>query len=115
MVATVYRYWSNKQEKWIGKNFLASVPRDDIGRRILPSIIFESYSHEMNPPYFAKYWYLGGLQHRGDGPAIERLFWSDSLEKQEWYLNGVKLSFDGWLSQMQFDEEWDTYYRLIYS
>jgi hypothetical protein len=37
-----------------------------------------------------KYWYINGQRHREDGPAIE---YTDGWK--EWYLNGKKMSEDG--------------------
>jgi len=38
----------------------------------------------------AKHWYLNGLRHREDGPAIE---WKDGTK--EWYINGLLHREDG--------------------
>lgn len=38
-----------------------------------------------------KYWYLNGLRHREDGPAVE---YSDG-SKKSWYLNGLLHREDG--------------------
>ena len=40
-----------------------------------------------------KYWYLNGLQYRIDGPAVEYVNGT-----KQWYLNGKELTFKQWLS-----------------
>ena len=41
-----------------------------------------------------KYWYLAGLLHREDGPAVE-----DANGDKHWYLNGNKLSEQEFLAR----------------
>jgi hypothetical protein len=50
----------------------------------------ENYTGIVEHPNGDKYWYLNGLWHREDGPAIE---WSDG--GKEWYLNGKFHRLDG--------------------
>ena len=64
-----------------------------------------------------KFWYLNGVSHRADGPAVE---WADGEKwwrtngllhrtdgpamewpsgDKEWYLDGYKVTFNAWLAK----------------
>jgi hypothetical protein len=50
----------------------------------------ENYTGNTEFPNGDKYWYLNGLWHREDGPAIE---WSNG--GKEWWVNGMLHRLDG--------------------
>jgi hypothetical protein len=59
-----------------------------------PAIIFANQGY--------KAWWVHDARHRTDGPAME---WGSG--RKEWFLHGIRLSFDEWLDQNQTltDEE----------
>ena len=79
-----------------------------------------------------KYWYLNGLLHREDGPAIEytdgtkRWFLYNCRHREDgpaiefsngnksWYLNNNKYSFEEWLQQTPLSSQEKVKLRLQY-
>jgi hypothetical protein len=56
-----------------------------------------------------RWWYLNGKCHREDGPAID---WGDGTKT--WYLYDQRLSFDGWLEEVDISDEDKVMMKLQY-
>jgi hypothetical protein len=54
-----------------------------------------------------KIWYLNGLYHRVDGPAIEH-----SNGDKFWYLNGVEYSQEEWFERLSEEDKLKAIWNL---
>jgi|TARA_R110000851_G_scaffold324557_1_gene491933 hypothetical protein len=63
--------------------------------------------------YGDRFFRVNGELHRTDGPAVE--WTSGKFNNEEWWLNGVSMSFDNWIDRHPcMTDKQKTLYRLQY-